>query len=94
MASALTAAQMKTIVGNALATFVGASGFSASADPIEKYSWHALTSAAFFASLHVCEVAVRNGVDAALVVVYGPNWPWNSTFERSLPNPLVNTLIR
>ncbi len=73
-----------------LATFVGASGFSAGADPLEKYSWHALTSAAFFVSLHVCEVAVRNGVDAALVVIYGPDWPWNASFERSLPNPLGN----
>ncbi|MDR7050330.1 hypothetical protein J2X54_002811 [Duganella sp. 3397] len=52
-----------------------------------KYSWHALTSAAFFASLHVCEVAVRNGVDAALTATYGAEWPWNPTFEHSLPNP-------
>jgi hypothetical protein len=91
MASGLTAAQINTITttlsGTRLATFEIAPGFSAGADAMEKYSWHALTSAAFFASLHVCEVAVRNGVDAALAATYGPDWPWNSSFERSLPNP-------
>ena len=70
-----------------LATFQLAIGFSIQADALEKYRWHALTSAAFFSSLHVCEVAVRNGVDAALAATYGPDWPWNSTFEHSLPNP-------
>jgi len=92
MASALTAAQINTITatlsGTRLATFVVATGFSAGADALEKYSWHALTSAAFFASLHVCEVSVRNGVDSALAIPYGPDWPWNPTFERSLPSPL------
>lgn len=54
---------------------------------MEKYSWHALTSAAFFASLHICEVSVRNAVNEALAMTYGADWPWNPTFERSLPNP-------
>lgn len=76
-----------TLAPARLATFQLATGFSAQADALEKYSWHALTSAAFFSSLHVCEVAVRNGVDAALTATYGPDWPWNSTFEHSLPNP-------
>lgn len=70
-----------------LATFSAAPGFSATASVLEKYSWHALTSAAFFASLHICEVAIRNGVDQALSNTYGPGWPWSPTFERSLPNP-------
>jgi hypothetical protein len=91
MASGLTQAKIDaittTLSGSRLATFQAAPGFSAGADAMEKYSWHALTSAAFFASLHVCEVAVRNGVDAALAATYGPNWPWNTTFERSLPSP-------
>jgi hypothetical protein len=91
MASGLTAAQINmittTLSKTRLATFEVAPGFSAEADALEKYSWHALTSAAFFASLHVCEVAVRNGVDAALTATYGPDWPWKTTFEHSLPNP-------
>jgi len=91
MASGLTAAQINTIAttlsGTRLATFEVAPGFSPGVDALEKYSWHALTFAAFFASLHVCEVAIRNGVDAALAATYGPDWPWNSTFEHSLPNP-------
>jgi hypothetical protein len=70
-----------------MATFEVATGFSAGTDVLEKYSWHALTSAAFFASLHICEVAVRNGVASALELTYGPDWPWNPTFEHSLPNP-------
>lgn len=91
MASGLTPAQIGTITttlsGARLATFQLAPGFSAQADVVEKYSWHALTSASFFASLHVCEVAVRNAVDTALTSTYGPDWPWNATFVHSLPNP-------
>lgn len=94
MASALTVAQIGaitiTLSGTRLATFAGAPGFSVGADALEKYSWHALMSAAFFASLHVCEVAVRNGVDSALALTYGIDWPWNPTFERSLPSPNGN----
>lgn len=91
MASNLTAAQITTITTTLsaarLATFVAAPGFSAGADALEKYNWHALTSSAFFVSLHVCEVAVRNAVDEALSATYGADWPWNATFERSLPDP-------
>lgn len=76
-----------TLSPTRFATFEAATGFSPGADSLEKYSWHALTSAAFFASLHVCEVAVRNGVHEALMATYGPAWPWNPTFEHSLPSP-------
>jgi len=79
-----------TLSATRLATFEVAPGFSAGTSSLEKYSWHALTSAAFFASLHICEVAVRNGVNEALVATCGPHWPWNSTFERSLPAPRGN----
>lgn len=89
MASGVTEADIhlitKALSALRLATFSAAPGFSPTADTLEKYSWHALTSAAFFASLHICEVAVRNGVDEALTNTYGPDWPWNPTFERSLP---------
>lgn len=96
MASGMNLAQIdaiKTTLSAArLATFDVAAGFSPCADLLEKYSWHALTSAAFFASLHICEVAIRNGIDEALTNTYGPDWPWNPTFEHSLPSPRGNNL--
>ncbi|MFF7705934.1 hypothetical protein [Pseudomonas sp. NPDC007930] len=39
------------------------------------------------APLHMCEITVRNAVAEALCAVYGPRWPWQSTFEMSLPMP-------
>lgn len=91
MASGLTAAQISTITATLsparLGTFQTAPGFTSGADVAQKYSWHALTSGAFFVSLHMCEVAVRNGVDAALTATYGLDWPWQAVFENSLPNP-------
>lgn len=91
MASGLTTTQIAAITTALsparLGTFKAAPGFTPGADVAEKYSWHALTSGAFFVSLHMCEVAVRNGVDAALTSTYGPDWPWQAVFENSLPNP-------
>lgn len=91
MASGLTVAQIATITATLsparIGTFQVAPGFTPGADVAEKYSWHALTSGAFFVSLHMCEVAVRNGVDAALTATYGADWPWQAVFENSLPNP-------
>jgi len=54
---------------------------------LKLYAWNAQVSAAFFAPLHLCEVVFRNAVSEALERKYGLNWPWNTTFERSLPNP-------
>ena len=54
---------------------------------LKLYSWNAQISAAFFAPLHLCEVVIRNAVADALVHKYGANWPWNNSFEQSLPNP-------
>lgn len=51
------------------------------------YAWNAQVSAAFMAPLHLCEVIVRNAVADAIEAVYGPNWPWEQTFELSLTNP-------
>lgn len=91
MASGLTAAQINTITTTLsparIATFQAASGFTPGADVAEKYSWHALTSGAFFVSLHMCEVALRNAIDTALTLTYGPDWPWQAVFENGLPNP-------
>lgn len=50
------------------------------------YAWNAQVSAAMMAPLHICEVAVRNAVADALEAVYGPRWPWTTTFFTSLPN--------
>jgi len=51
------------------------------------YAWNADVSSALLMPLHVCEVVVRNAVADTLAAVYGPQWPWSATFERSLPNP-------
>lgn len=37
--------------------------------------------------LQIREVAVRNAVSDAVTAMYGPNWPWNNAFVRTLPNP-------
>ena len=34
---------------------------------------------------HFAEVTTRNAVSEALDLLYGPRWPWELTFERSLP---------
>lgn len=57
------------------------------------YSWNAQISAALFTSLQVCEVVIRNAVSDALEAVYGQNWPWNKTFEVSLPFGRMQELI-
>ena len=49
------------------------------------YRWNLEVSAAFMAPLHLCEIAVRNGVADAIAMVHGPNWPWTRGFIRSLP---------
>jgi hypothetical protein len=43
-----------------------------------------LVSGAFFSTLHICEVVVRNAISHALELKYGANWPWDTGFERSL----------
>lgn len=50
------------------------------------YSWNARVSGALLTPLHIFEVVVRNAVGDALQAVYGPDWPWNATFEKSLPD--------
>lgn len=91
MASGLSPAQISTITTTLsparMATFQTAPGFQPGADVAEKYSWHALTSGAFFVSLHMCEVAVRNAIDTALTITYGADWPWRDVFANSLPTP-------
>lgn len=50
------------------------------------YAWNANISGTLLIPLHICEVVVRNAVSDALINIYGSNWPWNTTFECSLPN--------
>jgi len=50
------------------------------------YAWNAEVSSALLMPLHLCEVVVRNAIASVLEAVYGQQWPWSATFERSLPN--------
>ncbi|AND15359.1 hypothetical protein [Rathayibacter tritici] len=51
------------------------------------YGWNARVSAALMLPSHFSEVTTRNAAADVLEQVYGPRWPWNSTFFGSLPNP-------
>src|SRR5699024_10089753 len=55
--------------------------------PMSLYRRNARPSAALMLASHFAEVTTRHAVSEALTAVYGPEWPWNSTFERSLPSP-------
>lgn len=81
---------INTLSNTRISTYLAANGFSPGADALEIYKWNALVSGAFFSSLHICEVAVRNGIAGALERAYGANWPWNATFLGSLPQPRGN----
>lgn len=52
---------------------------------IELYAWNGQVSSALLFPLHICEVTLRNAVADVLEAVYGSSWPWNPTFETSLP---------
>lgn len=67
------------------ATYVTATGNDTSR-AVDLYGWNARVSSALMLPSHFAEVATRNAVADALTAVYGPNWPWDSTFERSLPS--------
>lgn len=49
------------------------------------YAWNSQVSAAMLSPLHMCEVVIRNAVSDALTAEYGDRWPWESSFEGSLP---------
>ena len=53
---------------------------------VELYGWNARVSAAFMIPAHFAEISTRNAAADVLERVYGPRWPWNTTFEASLPN--------
>lgn len=56
-------------------------------EALEIYAWNAQVSSAMLLPLHICEVVLRNAVADVLESVYGSRWPWELTFETSLPNP-------
>jgi len=67
-------------------TYVAAAG----GDPARAmtlYGWNARVSAALMLPSHFSEVTTRNAAAEVLEQVYGPRWPWDSTFFGSLPNP-------
>jgi len=78
-----------------IATYENSVVLAADDDPaaLELYAWNAVVSGALLGPLHVCEVVIRNAVSDALTGVYGVDWPWNSTFEVSLPFKRKNELI-
>lgn len=69
-----------------ISTYVAAAGGDLGR-ALELYAWNAHISASLMLPAHFAEVAVRNVVDEALSDVYGPRWPWDGAFERSLPKP-------
>jgi hypothetical protein len=75
-----------------LGTYSCATGSSATIQPLDVYVWNALVSGAFFSSLHICEVIVRNAISSALEMKYGEAWPWDQGFERTLPSVRKNDL--
>ncbi|WP_206499662.1 hypothetical protein [Vibrio anguillarum] len=50
------------------------------------YSWNGQLSSAFMLPLHICEVVIRNAVNDVLTKIYGERWPWERTFELTLPS--------
>ena len=56
-------------------------------EALKLYKWNIDVSCAFFAPLQVCEVSIRNAISEAIELTYGENWPFDQSFEISLPNP-------
>lgn len=54
---------------------------------LELYLWNLELSSALLVPLNICEVSVRNSIVSAIEKTYGPNWPWEKSFEISLRNP-------
>lgn len=50
------------------------------------YEWNLELSSAFLIPLQICEVSVRNSIVRAIEATYGPEWPWETAFEISLPD--------
>ncbi|PYI65941.1 hypothetical protein CVV68_16170 [Arthrobacter livingstonensis] len=69
-----------------LSTYLAAcSGDSDTA--VQLYLWNAAAASSLMLPMHFAEVSTRNVVADALESVYGTRWPWNHSFEFSLPSP-------
>lgn len=66
-------------------TYIAATGGD-TVKAVELYGWNARVSAAFMLPAHFAEIATRNAAADVLEHVYGRDWPWNPTFEASVPN--------
>lgn len=53
---------------------------------LQLYDWNARVSAAFLHPVHIFEVALRNGVVAAIEAEYGAEWHLEALFIGSLPH--------
>lgn len=56
-------------------------------EALELYKWNLEVSCAFLVPLQICEVSVRNAISEGIELTYGANWPFEQSFEISLPNP-------
>jgi len=75
----------KTLSAPRSATYIAATGGD-TVKAVELYGWNARVSAAFMLPAHFAEIATRNAAADVLERVYGRDWPWNPTFEASVPN--------
>lgn len=78
-----TTAVISALSAPRMSTYLTATGGDAEL-AIGLYGWNARIAAALMVPAHIAEVTTRNAVDEALSSVYGPRWPWDSTFEGSL----------
>lgn len=69
------------------ATYITAAGGD-TVKAMELYGWNARISAAFMVPAHFAEVTTRNAAADVLTSTYGADWPWDASFERSLPSPV------
>lgn len=75
----------ETLSAARMSTYMEAAGDD-TALALDLYVWNARISSALMIPSHFAEVSTRNAADEALTDKYGPDWPWNASFERSLPH--------
>jgi hypothetical protein len=54
---------------------------------LDLYAWNVRAGAALYPILQMNEIALRNGINRALVSQFGTDWPYSQGFLRSLPRP-------
>jgi len=57
------------------------------------YLWNARVAEAFYFPLQTNEVLLRNAIASTLNRIYGCNWPFNASFQKSLPDKLRGIFI-